>query len=94
LGYWEADFFLKYFSNDKKSIRQFFKNVYVFVQICNGYSQLDLEERPTLFLEFHGSESGLKEQSNAVAEIADQNGGSNFRWATQQEERKRLWSAR
>jgi D-lactate dehydrogenase (cytochrome) len=55
---------------------------------------LGLEEKPTLFLEFHGSESGLKEQSSVVAEIADQNGGSNFQWATKTEDRQKLWSAR
>ena len=30
----------------------------VSVQACNSYSNLTLEERPTLFLEFHSTESG------------------------------------
>ncbi len=71
-----------------------FQKFKLFVQICNGYSQMGLEEKPTLFLEFHGSDSGLKEQSSVVAEIADQNGGSNFQWATKMEDRQKLWSAR
>ena len=32
----------------------------VSVQACNSYSNLTLEERPTLFLEFHSTESGKK----------------------------------
>ena len=51
-------------------------------------------ERPTLFFEFHGSESGMEYQTNLVKEIADANEGSDFKWAVQQEDRSRLWAAR
>ena len=47
-----------------------------------------------MFLEFHSSESGLPEQTQMVADIAGENGGSDFEWATQTEDRTRLWTAR
>jgi len=66
----------------------------VSVQASNNYSKLGLVEKPTLFFEFHGSESGLEQQTELVKEIADINGGSDFKWAAQQEDRNRLWTAR
>ena len=60
----------------------------------NRYSGLTLAETPTLFLEFHGSESGVAEQAEAVARIAQDFGGSGFQWASRPEERSRLWQAR
>ena len=60
----------------------------------NHYSKLDLPERPTLFLEFHGSESGVAEQSATVHELAEGNGGEGWKWATDPEERSRVWQAR
>ncbi len=60
----------------------------------NRYSGLDYPVRPTLFFEFHGSEAGVAEQSEAVAEIARQCGGGEFSWATRPEDRSRLWQAR
>ena len=44
---------------------------------------MSLEEKPTLFLEFHSSEAGLDEQTNLVADIARDNGGSDFQFAKQ-----------
>ncbi len=64
------------------------------VRACNLYSKLDLPERPTLFLEFHGTESGVAEQAEAFGEIAAENGGGNFRWEAREEDRNRLWQAR
>ncbi len=61
---------------------------------CNRYSKLDHPVKPTLFLEFHGTEAGVKEQSETVAALAGENGGGEFRWTTQQEERSKLWQAR
>jgi len=60
----------------------------------NRRSGLAYSVAPTLFLEFHGSESAVREQSTAVAEIAAEHGGGDFVWATSQEERTRLWRAR
>ena len=65
------------------------------VRASNAYSKLDLEERSTILFEFGGmSEESLQEQASFVEEIAKNNGGSNFRWATAQEDRANLWKAR
>lgn len=64
------------------------------VRACNSYSKLDLAETPTLFLEFHGSEAGVKEQSETFSAIADEFGGGPFHWATAAEDRSKLWAAR
>ena len=64
------------------------------VRACNAYSKLSLPDTPMLFLEFHGSESGLAEQSQRFAEIAKDFGGGPFDRATRAEDRSRLWQAR
>ncbi|MEP3046254.1 MAG: FAD-linked oxidase C-terminal domain-containing protein [Roseibium sp.] len=64
------------------------------VKACNNYSKLDLEETPTLFLEFHGSEANVREQSETFAAIAEEYGGGPFKWATVAEDRSKLWAAR
>lgn len=56
--------------------------------------QLALKQRPTLFLEFHGSAASLDEQTALLREIALQNGGEDFDWAHWPEDRSRLWQAR
>jgi D-lactate dehydrogenase (cytochrome) len=64
------------------------------IRACNTHSKLGLTELPTLFLEFHGSESSVKEQSALAQEVAANHGGIAFNWATQVEDRSRLWRAR
>ncbi len=64
------------------------------VRASNAYSKLDLAETPTLFLEFHGTENGVREQSEMFGEIARDCGGGDFVWATKAEDRTRLWKAR
>jgi D-lactate dehydrogenase (cytochrome) len=60
----------------------------------NRYSDLDYPARPTLFFEFQGSETGVAEQAESVGAIVSEFGGADFRWATRQEDRTRLWQAR
>jgi D-lactate dehydrogenase (cytochrome) len=60
----------------------------------NKYSKLDHKIAPTLFFEFHGTTAGVAEQVELVKNIASENGGEDFRWATSQEERSKLWQAR
>jgi D-lactate dehydrogenase (cytochrome) len=64
------------------------------VRACNLYSKLDLPETPLLFVEFHGTEAGVKEQAERFGEIAAEYGGGPFDWATKAEDRSRLWQAR
>ena len=60
----------------------------------NKYADFDYAVKPTLFFEFHGSPAGVKEQVEAVEAIADDFGASHFQWATETEDRNRLWQAR
>ena len=64
------------------------------VRMVNAYAKLGLSESPMLLMEFHGSPNGVKEQAQTVQEIASDNGGQSFEWATTPEERTRLWTAR
>jgi D-lactate dehydrogenase (cytochrome) len=64
------------------------------VKACNIYSKLSLPETPMLFLEFHGTEAGVAEQTERFGEIAKELGGGPFDWATRAEDRTRLWQAR
>ena len=64
------------------------------VRAINLYSKLALRESPTLFLEFHGSPAGVEEQAQRFGEIAEDQGGGPFEWATRAEDRSRLWQAR
>jgi D-lactate dehydrogenase (cytochrome) len=61
---------------------------------CNAYSNLTLPEKPTLFLEFHGSEAGTREQVETFAAIAAEEGGGALDWAERPEDRNKLWQAR
>jgi D-lactate dehydrogenase (cytochrome) len=64
------------------------------VRACNLHSNLGLPETPMLFLEFHGTEASVAEQSKRFGEIAVEFGGGPFTWTTRPEERTRLWEAR
>ena len=64
------------------------------VRMVNAYAKLGLREEPLLLMEFHGSPSSVKEQAQAVQELASDLGGNAFEWATTPEERTRLWTAR
>ncbi len=64
------------------------------IKAVNGYSKLTLPEVPTLFVEFHGSDAGVAEQSQRFGEIVAELGGGPFDWATKPEDRTRLWQAR
>ncbi len=64
------------------------------VRAVNQYSKLTLRETPMLFLEFHGTEASVAEQSERFGEIASEFGGGPFEWTTRPEDRTRLWEAR
>ena len=64
------------------------------MRALNNFSGLGYRERPTLFFEFHGSESGVAEQVDDVRAISDGHGGDDFMWASSTEDRNKLWQAR
>lgn len=64
------------------------------IRACNAYSKLSLAEKPTLFLEFHGTHVSAEEGVDLFAEIAKEHGGGEFQWASDVEDRNRLWAAR
>jgi len=61
---------------------------------ANKFSKLNYPVKDTLFIEFHGTEAGVKEQAELVQSIAAEHGGGEFKWATKPEERSHLWTAR
>ncbi len=65
------------------------------MEISIQYSKLsDMKSLPTLFFEFHGSETSNKENIGIVEELSKENKGSSFKWAKSLEERNKLWKAR
>ncbi len=64
------------------------------IRAINAHSHTTLREAPTLFFEFHGTESGVQEQAATVQAITRDLGGQDFEWATRPEDRTRLWNAR
>ncbi len=64
------------------------------IRAINHHSKTDYPEQPHLFFEFHGSTAGAAEQAEAVKAIATEHGGGDFRWASDEQERAKLWSAR
>ena len=60
----------------------------------NNYAGAKLPERPHLFIEFHGSETGVSEDAQNFGAVVQEFGGSDFQWSLNSEERQRLWSMR
>jgi len=64
------------------------------IRMVNAHSKLTLPEEPMLLMEFHGSPSSVKEQTEMVQELAGNHLGNAFEWANTPEARTRLWTAR
>ncbi|SMC58387.1 FAD-linked oxidase C-terminal domain-containing protein [Rhizobium sp. RU36D] len=64
------------------------------IKAVNAYSALTLSERPTLFVEFHGTEETVALQAEQFREIAAEFGSDEFRYTANAEERNQLWKAR
>jgi D-lactate dehydrogenase (cytochrome) len=64
------------------------------IDAFNKYADMDMALQPHLFLEFHGTEAGTKEQAELFGEIAAEHGAGEFQWAASLEDRNRLWAAR
>jgi D-lactate dehydrogenase (cytochrome) len=58
------------------------------------YSNLEYIETPTLFLEFHGTPNGTREDVELMESITADYGGGQFQFAERPEDRSRLWKAR
>lgn len=54
----------------------------------------NLPELPHLFVEFHGTPNGVKEQAETFGEIVEDLGGSDFKWSAKAEDRTALWKMR
>ena len=63
-------------------------------QIVNDYNQMSFNPVPTLFLEFHGTDTGVKEQTSLFCDIASEFGGGDIEWVDTTEARNQLWKAR
>lgn len=68
---------------DERSIRQ-----------VNLYKETDYPEKPTLFIEFHGSEQGLPHDIDFAQKIAGEHGCTQFLFETDSKARAQLWDAR
>ena len=66
----------------------------ILIAAINKHAKLTLEERPTLFLEFHGTEIAVRDQIARFKEIAETEGAIRFDWAEKEEDRRKLWKAR
>ena len=60
----------------------------------NLHNDAGLPEKPHLFLEFQGSPSAVREQADALGEIAEEFGATGFAKAETTEDRNRLWALR
>ncbi|RNF41258.1 FAD-binding oxidoreductase [Planococcus salinus] len=64
------------------------------VRQVNHFSETDYHEQPTLFLEFHGNEEGLKQDVAFTEEIVTNHGCGQIDFETSTAGRNRLWEAR
>jgi D-lactate dehydrogenase (cytochrome) len=60
----------------------------------NQYTDLRYQEKPTLFLEFHGAEAELEAQIRKVQQYARELGSAGFIWEKEAASRAKLWQAR
>lgn len=64
------------------------------MRAINRYSSLDYQEKPTLFLEFHGSATEVEQQISQVQAYAKTFGSADFVWEKDEARRAKLWRAR
>lgn len=64
------------------------------VAAVNAWSGTTIPLTPHLMVEFHGSESGAREQAETFGQIVAEHGGTGFDWATRAEDRTKLWAMR
>ena len=64
------------------------------IKNVNAHDGLNLQEKPTLFFEFHGSPQGVQEDAQSVKDIVGEFNGSDFEWTADESARRKLWQAR
>ncbi|MBT4490529.1 MAG: FAD-binding protein [Rhodospirillaceae bacterium] len=64
------------------------------IDAINKYSNMEHPVKPTLFMEFHGTDAGVAEQIEMVKAFGEDFGAGEFQWSDQLEDRNRLWQAR
>ena len=64
------------------------------IKQANLYSETNYKEKPTLFLEFHGNEAGLKRDVDFTKEIVDYHHCEDIEFETDNAGRNRLWETR
>lgn len=64
------------------------------IEACNKYSKLNLDIAPTLFLEFHGTNSNIETQGQIAEETCRTFDCLTFNYATETDKRTQLWKAR
>ncbi|MEL6374754.1 MAG: FAD-linked oxidase C-terminal domain-containing protein [Pseudomonadota bacterium] len=64
------------------------------IYAVNQHSKTSFEQVPTLFLEFHGTQKGARDQVEQFEAIAKEEGAVRFDWASREEDRRGLWKAR
>ena len=64
------------------------------MEAVRRYSNLDVEACPTLFFEFQGEPESIDRHAVEVGRLTGEHGGSAFEWASDAQDRKRLWQAR
>jgi len=66
----------------------------VMMKAVNLNNGSEYEELTTLLFEFAGSENAIKEQKERIQELTKENNGSELQFATEAEDREKLWMAR
>jgi D-lactate dehydrogenase (cytochrome) len=61
---------------------------------ANIHNQTKYQEQPTLFMEFHGNEEGIKADVKFAQELAEFEGCTQFEYETDSKKKAQLWEAR
>jgi D-lactate dehydrogenase (cytochrome) len=64
------------------------------MRAINRFDRTSHAEAPTLFLEFHGTEAGVRDQIERLEEIIAEYAGRIADWSLEAEKRSALWKAR
>ncbi|MGF1649605.1 MAG: FAD-binding oxidoreductase [Hyphomicrobiaceae bacterium] len=64
------------------------------VHAVNVHAKTNFDLTPTLFLEFHGTAAGARDQVEHFKALAEGEGALRFDWAEREEDRRKLWKAR